>query len=224
MLKKSREKKNRNPYEMARKEWDFQINRSHRAGIFLRLFCVCLLGITIWSLYFTFEHIKKPALVPYVVTINQEGDVEFRGMVESHMITITDAAMRNYIIRFVSDLRNVSTDMVVLKKNLKDAYYISTSSAQRQITELITESNPFQMSQDKQRRDLRFQVFERISEETWRAEWVEEIRDNGVLTDTMLKTGTFSFIDQYPTNEIEAEMNPYGIYFTDFYITDKRYE
>jgi len=216
--------KNTDSYLFARRTWDFQIARSYRSLLAWRIIAALALVLLTITIFYSYYHISKPKMVPYVITVSEDGSkVDFKGMVKAQKLTVTDSVVRHYIIRFLKDIRTVSTDLVVLKNKLKDAYYITTTDCQRQITEMIGETNPFKMAQEGRRKDIKISVFEKIAESTWRCEWTEYQRQEGVLTDKALLSGTFSYTTAYPENEIEAENNPFGLYFSDFFITEKRY-
>ncbi len=222
-MKKRKKKVETNPLLMARREWDFQVQRSYRSKqmwMIVAILSLCCLGA---CLLFTFSHIRKPALIPYVVTVDKEGQVNFEGVVNRrHTLTATDAVVRNYLIRAITNMRTISTDNIILKKSLADVYTIFTPDAQRQMTELIMDDKPFELAQTEKRRDIRITLFEKVSEKTWRTEWIEEIREKGMLVDTYRKTATFTYTQQHPDNEKQAEVNPFGLYFTSFYISERR--
>jgi type IV secretion system protein TrbF len=165
--------------------------------------------------------LQKPKLIPYVVQ-TQGDQVTFKGVITSTKLPISDAVVRNYLIRFVTHLRTISSDTVVLKKDLRDVYSIATPAAQRQITETISASKPFELSAHDTRDDVQFTLFEKIAEHTWRAEWNEQIRVQGNLKDSLMMVGTFTYTQGFPSTEIEAEQNPFGLYITEFFITQRR--
>lgn len=212
----------KNPHLLARREWDFQIGRSSRNLLVWRTIAIVSLFLLSFSTIYSYYHITRPKMVPYVVTVTQEGKVEYKGVIYNQKLTATDSVVRHYLIRFLKDIRTISSDIVVLKQQLADAYHIASPECQRQLTELITETRPFELAQNKTRRDIKITIFEKVAENTWRCEWVEYMRDGGVLTDKVPMSGTFSYITSYPETELEAENNPFGLYFIEFFITEVR--
>lgn len=207
----------RSPYLWARRQWDFAIVRSHRTLLFWQITAVVALVLLTFSVMYGYTHISKPKLQPYVIEVDsQSGDVQFAGMLEGRPLDTNDAVIRNYLIEFIKSTRGVSTDMVVLKRSRQEAYFMATRSAQAQITEMIRQEDPFSMAQRNIRRDVKFRLFERVSEQTWRAEWVEQVRQDGVIQEQVAMSGTFSFTRSQPQTQEEAEQNPFGLYFDSF--------
>lgn len=221
--KKARKESQIDPNLWARRTWDYQIIRSYKWTKFLMITTIASIGLSVFSVFFAFSQAEKPKMLPYVVTIEESGDVQFRGMVNARPLEINDAVVRHYLIRFISNLRQVSSDAVVLRESLQDVYRIATSSAQNQLTSLIREEgNPLEMHADELRRDIEINLFEKVSQNTWRVEWIEEIRQQGVLRQSVPMTGTFTYTRSLPETELQAEMNPFGLYFTEFYLSQRR--
>lgn len=211
----------RTKYQRAQRRWDREIIRAQNALTgwrLLAIFSTCGLAL---SIYFMGSYMQKPRLVPYVVEV-QGDQIDFKGVMRTTPLTINDAVVRNYLIRFISNLRTISSDLVVLKNSLRDTYSISAVNAQRQISEMIMRDKPFEQSTHDIRRDVRLTLFEKIAEKTWRVEWIEEIREQGSLKDTFSMAGTFTYAQGYPSTDIDAEKNPFGLYFSEFFISQRR--
>lgn len=205
----------------ARVQWDFQIARYVGSLKIAWALAIISTSCLLISLFYIGSYLQKPKLIPYVVEV--QGDViQFKGVIHSTKLTVTDAAVQNYLIRFVTNLRSISSDPVVLKERLKDVYSIAAPPAQRQVTEMISQAKPFEQSSHGIRNDVRFTLFEKIAQNTWRAEWIEEVRDQGNLKDTFSMVGTFTYTQGFPSTEIEASQNPFGIYITEFFISQRR--
>jgi type IV secretion system protein VirB5 len=203
-------------FDHARRWWDWSINRSNRHWRLWQITALLLLVLLIIMTWYTLSHMNQPTLQPYVVRVTQSGDVEFEGKMRTSQVQVTDAIMRHYIRRFVQDTRQVPTDPQFLQQRLQDAYYIATSAAQNQLDQYVNKTKPFQMTSNDKRRDVKFRLFEQVSENTWRAEWTERVRQNGTLVSSIDMSGTFSYIRTSPANAQQAERNPLGIYFDSF--------
>ena len=208
-------------YRRAQREWDHRLDRNLRLLSTWRTLAILTMATLLAVIFWAGSYLKQPKLVPYVVEV-KSGQISFKGVMHATPLTIDDAVVRNYIIRFVSHLRAISSDPVVLRNHLLDLYSISTLSAQREITSAIAKANPFGQSGKGTTVDLRFTLFQKIDQHTWRAEWVEETRHNGNLASTVPWAGTFSYTQKLPTSSLEAEKNPFGLYFTSYFITKIR--
>lgn len=209
--------------ELTEKElWNRKVKknmRSYRMWQFLAITCmVYSCGVTTCSL----QNASEPKLQPYVVQVNENGDYKFKGIIGGEKPTLNDAIIKSYINRFLTDVRSVSSDLVVLKTNLKDAYYIANSAMQTQITEQINNDKPIERSLAGGRIDVRILLYQVINPGRWRVEWEEVFRTKGSITDTIKRAGTLSFIQVPPDKMEAAEKNPFGLYFTEFYMADSK--
>lgn len=221
--KKHQKKAAQDPYLWARRQWDLQAGRANKTLIFWRILAVIGLGGWVVTGALALNHMSQPKLLPYIVTIRGEEDVEFRGMAQPGIPQLTDAITRNYLMRFIRNIRTISSDTVVTRTSIQDAYAIATTTAQRQLNTYFQamDPGPFQLLNDGFRRDLRFNVFEQITENTWRVEWVEEIRRYGNLRQTVRQSGTFSFVSHIPDTPQAASINPMGFYISEFFIAER---
>ena len=180
-----------------------------------------LFTLYVGQVIYTNYQLSKPTYRPYVVEISG-GEIDFRGVVQEQELTVNDAIIRNYLMRFVKNIRSVSSDPVVLKESLKDAYFIASSQCQTELTELILSDNPFDLQESDITVDLKFTFYERLTENTWRVQWDEYYRRDGILQEIVVMAGTFTYFLRYPETEELAEINPFGLYFSDFYIDKAR--
>lgn len=213
-------KKEQEEYEkfrLGQLEWTRRLEKNARlinSWRFLAILSSCtLLLVIIWA----GAKIQQPKLVPYIVEVNGN-QISFKGVMQAAPVTITDAFADNYLVRFITNLRSVSTDPVVLRNDLLDLYSISTESAQRQITQWIASSDPFAKSAKGIRVDVRFTRLTKLGQNTWLVDWVEDTRDQGNLTSSIAWTGTFEYTQEPPKTHEEAEKNPIGFFVTGFNI------
>lgn len=220
---KGKKKKIREPYLWARRTWDLQAGRANKTLVFWRTLTVVMAVGWVATVVITWSHISKPKLVPYVVTV-ADNRVNFEGKMVGRPVPASDAAVRNALITFIRNLRTVSSDPVLLREMLQEPFYYATGDTQKQIRDEIESEDPgpFVMQERDQRRDVRFTLFEKVSERTWRAEWIEQTRVKGVLEEQVERTGTFTYMQRLPEDTVEAEKNPVGIYFTEYFITNRR--
>jgi type IV secretory pathway TrbF-like protein len=212
----------KDPYLWARREWDFQINRSYKVTktwqLLAIIFAAAFALYALWSL----QYISKPKLIPYVIEMRPDGSFDFRGIMQADVVEANDVVMTGYIERFVKNLRTVSTDRVILQTMLADNYYIATPQAQNYMTDYISSGEPMQIQSNGRRRDVRFILIEKVNETTWRAEWEEEYRFEGIPENRVKMSGTFSYLQLPMDNPELAKLNNFGIFFTDIYIAEKR--
>jgi type IV secretory pathway TrbF-like protein len=207
----------------SRREWD------HRTAVYLNNLhswqTVAILGFVGLgiSLFYIGQYLQKPRLVGYVIYEQKDGSFQFEGQLQIQKLSINDAAVQNYLKRFITDTRSISSDKVVLKNSIKDCWdNIVADSCKPKLADLMKKSQPLEQSDKEIHVDVRFVVFEKIAERTWRAEWVEEVRERGILKDEIPMSGTFTYEQLTLSNMDKASENLFGLYFTDFYITERK--
>jgi type IV secretion system protein VirB5 len=208
-------------YHLAKKTWDERTAHTVGRIRFLQMVIILLLAFAAIEAYYILTNISKPKMIPYVVEINNN-EVRFAGFVQNMQLKATDAEIIFYLKRFITSLFTITSDPVLLKDRLADVYNFIGPSAQIQVTEFIMENQPIEKSATGTRVDIRFSFFEKLSEKTWRCEWLEETRENGNLKSQIVKSGTFTYSQDYPQTELQAENNPSGIFFTEYFVTERR--
>lgn len=200
--------------------WDHEFNKANKTLLIWRIVAIGSVFFALISVIGWNRAAVRPAMVPYVVQINEEsGRVDFRGVIQPGGLEVTPAMVRFYLERFITNTRSVSTDLVVTNRRLADAYFLATPRATVQLTEYIRGNNPIQLAQQEQRRDVRFERFEQLAEQLWRVEWTEEIRANGALIRTARASGTFGYVIGTPATPQEATQNPAGIFIDEFFFS-----
>jgi len=207
----------------ARKSWDNWIYRIHGDFLTWKTLAILLLVLLIVVIFFAGYYFIQPKFIPYVVYVKENGNVEFKGRIETDSIDATNAIIRHYLIRFISDISKVSTDPVAHKNRLIDAYYLVTENGSYFLTEYIKESGILEIANDMNVHvDVRFMGFYELAESTWKVEWQEIIRESGVHVGVRERVGTFVYERSSAESEIDAEKNPVGIYFSSFDIRENR--
>jgi type IV secretory pathway TrbF-like protein len=208
-------------YAPAKRTWDDRTLHMTGKTRFLQAVVVLLLSLIVVETWYLVTGLDKPKMIPYVVEIRND-EVRFAGYIGNRQLNATDAEIIFYLKRFITGLFSVTSDPVLLKDRLSDVYNFTGPHAQIQVTEDILERRPVEQSAAGIRVDIRFSLFERVSEKTWRCEWLEETREKGVLKAQAVKSGTFTYTQDYPQTELQAEANPSGIFITEYFVTERR--
>jgi type IV secretory pathway TrbF-like protein len=208
-------------YALAKKTWDERTLHLVGKTRFLQAVVVLLLALLLAETWYLVTSLDKPKMIPYVVELRND-EVRFAGFIGNRPLNATDAEIIFYLKRFITGLFSITSDPVLLKERLADVYHFIGPHAQLQVTEYILERRPIEQSAEGVRVDIRFSLFERVSERTWRSEWLEETREKGVLKAQAVKSGTFTYTQDYPQTELQAEANPSGIFITEYFVTERR--
>jgi type IV secretion system protein VirB5 len=208
-------------YALAKRTWDERTAHTIGRIRFLQVVIILLISVISMESYYIITSISKPKFVPYIVEIN-ESEVKFAGFVQNRALNAGDAEIIFYLKRFITNLFTITSDPVLLKDRLADVYNFTAPGAQIQVTEHIIENGPIEKSAAGVRIDIRFSIFEKLSEKTWRCEWMEETRVKGILQSQIVKSGTFTYSQEYPQTELQAETNPSGIFITEYFVSERR--
>jgi len=209
----------------AREAWDTWIEKIHGELLTWKVLAILLSLGLIASMIFSGYHFTRPKFIPYVVFVKDNGDVNFKGRIDTNSVSLSSAMIRSYLIRFISDISKVSTDLATHKNNLRDAYYLVTQSGRQILTDYIGEAKSLEKAGEGDIYvDVRFLAFDQLGESTWSVDWREIERKTGVVIGTREMRGTFLYERGEAESIIEAENNPLGIYFSSFDIRERRRE
>ncbi|MDR2094650.1 MAG: type IV secretion system protein [Treponema sp.] len=208
-------------YELARRTWDERTAHTVGRIRFLQAVILLLLAVLCTETWYILTSISKPRMIPYVVEI-ADNEVRFAGFIQNRQLKASDAEIIFYLKRFITGLFTITSDPVLLKDRLADVYNFTGPAAQIQVTEFILENRPVEKAAAGIRIDIRFSLFEKLSEHTWRCEWLEETREKGILKGQAIKSGTFTYTQEYPQDDLQAETNPSGVFFTEYFVTERR--
>src|ERR1035438_8528281 len=114
------------PYRRARQEWDARMGsalvhaKNWRQATFASMAAVLLMAggmIYLGSL---------PKAVPHIIEVDRLGAAVYHGPVGQTDYVPPDAVVSYHLRRFITDTREISSDLAVLKSNWLDAYTLLT--------------------------------------------------------------------------------------------------
>jgi len=209
--------------KMAQQAWNFRMAGSYAELIAWRSMAILEAVIIILTLYFSFTHIVEPKLLPFVVVEEKAtGKVEFAGRIQGQTITITDRMYINYFHTFIDNLRTITAEPALMKKNLIKDYFFIMPSAKPTLDDIIRESNPFEKADRQVVVDLDYEVEQKMGENTWRLQWSETSYKSGMAFNKVIKSGIFTTTRGETSSDEAANANPLGLFITSFSIADVR--
>src|SRR5262249_3976598 len=127
----------------------------------------------------------------------------------------SDAQLAYFLARFVTDVRSLSTDPIVVRRNWSEALAFATDEQAQLLNAALTDSNWFgQIGSRAITVEVHYVV--RASSVSFEVSWREQTFEKGVLVATVQFTGTASLIlKALPAGEMLSE-NPIGLYVQDF--------
>ncbi|CCG42759.1 conjugal transfer protein TrbF [Magnetospirillum molischianum] len=151
-------------------------------------------------------------VVPYVVEIDTQGQVRAVGpAIEAYRPS--DAQIAWYLARFITNVRALSIDPVLVRQNWLEAYDFVTDRAALFLTEQACASDPFAQIGT---RTVSVQVTSvvRASESSFQVKWTEQLYERGSLAATSRWTAILSIVIQPPRTAETVRKNPLGLYVT----------
>lgn len=149
-------------------------------------------------------------VTPYVIEVDTAGQV--RAVGEAALpYRPKDAQIAHHLARFVTQVRSLPIDPVVVRQNWLEAYDYTTDRGAATLNEYARTADPFARVG---RHSVTVEVTSvvRASESTFQLRWVERSYTNGVPSGTERWTAMLSIVIQAPRTEVRLRRNPLGIY------------
>lgn len=198
------------PYQRAAQVWDDRIGSARVQAASWRYACFGALGLAILSTGALAWRSGQSLVTPYVVELTEDGAVRNVGPA-SAAYEATDAQLAHHLARFVSNVRSVSIDPVVVRQNWLEAYAYATDKAALTLNEYARTNDPFaELGRRSVAVDMTSVV--RSSDDSFELRWRETRYTDGVRQGTATHTAVLSVVIDPPTDEDTLHRNPLGIY------------
>jgi type IV secretion system protein TrbF len=198
------------PFQKAAQRWDERIGS---ARIQARNWRLLAFGSLLLSLALATVLIFASGLstvVPYVVEIGPNGEARASGPA-GKAYSPTDAQIAYHLARFVENVRALSIDPIVVRRNWLAAYDFVSDRAAVTLSDYAREKDPFSRIG---RETIAVQVVSvvRATESSFQVRWIERSYEGGAVKDTTRMTGLFSTVVKPPRTPELIAKNPLGIY------------
>lgn len=209
---------NPNEYEQAKAEWDLRTGHFVVQNYNLRRLLVLSLAANLLLSGGLVAQSIKATVVPYVVEVGESGVVNKVGLAQSRQYNPKEAEIKYFLSNFVRNTRGMPLDPVVYEQSLKSAYGFLTKQAGNKMSVMLRDEN----RQDKLgRQTVQTSIGVMLpmtdGSKSYQIRWTEEHFDlNSGTKKVILMSGIFTVAIKPPTDRAELEVNPLGIYITDF--------
>ena len=160
----------------------------------------------------------KASVVPYIVEVDtQNGHVRNAGVLREEGYTPQEAETRYFLNQFLLHIREIPLDPVVYRTNLTNAYaFLTRDAAAKMSAELKNEK----LSEKFGTKTVQVQIISCLPMEgssSWQIRWNEEefTIGSGQKVVTPM-SGIFMVTNITPKEEQVLDVNPLGIYVSDF--------
>lgn len=198
------------PYQKAAQVWDERLGsarvqaKNWRLMAFGSLMLATLLaGGMVWQS-------TQSRITPYIVEVDKLGEAKaVSAAAESYRPT--DAQIAWYLGRFVTSVRSLSIDPIVVRQNWLEAYDFATDRAATFLNDYARTNDPFT---DVGARSTSVQITSvvRASDNTYQVKWLEQTYKQGSLAGTEHWTAMLTVVTQTPRTAELLRKNPLGIY------------
>jgi len=198
------------PYQRAGQVWDERIGSARVQARNWRLMAfgglllsTALSGGLLWQS-------MQSRVVPYVVEVDRLGEARAVAPVEADYLP-TDPQIAWHLGRFISNVRGVSLDPVLMRENWLAAYDFVTDRGGLFLGEYARSADPFGQVGE---RTVSVQVTSvvRASDRSFQVKWTETAYERGSLVGTSRWTAILSVVVRPPSSAEALRKNPLGLY------------
>jgi type IV secretory pathway TrbF-like protein len=209
------------PYQRARQEWDTRMGSAVVAAKNWRLLSFATLGLLAVSIGGLIYLGAKPKAVPHIVQIDAIGATSYLGPVgqAASQYVPSDATIKYHLRRFLEDVRCLSSDGAVVKRNWLDAYSLVTPRGANMLSAYVAkpENDPFRRAATEHV-TTEVAAMVRVSADTWQIDWRETAWDkSGTPAAAAVWRGMFRVTLVPPKTEEAMAKNPIGLYIDEFH-------
>ncbi|MDZ5698650.1 conjugal transfer protein TrbF [Chelativorans sp. M5D2P16] len=198
------------PYQKAAQLWDERIGSARVQARNWRLMAFGCLALATGLAGGLLWQSLQSRVVPYVVEVGRFG--EARAVAPAIQdYEPTDAQIAWHLGRFVSNVRSVSTDPVLVRQNWLSAYDFATDRAALFLNEYAKANDPFGRIGT---RSVSVQVTSvvRASDSSFQVKWTEQVYERGSLASTTRWTAILTVLIRPPTDADQLRRNPLGVF------------
>ncbi len=198
------------PFQKAGQVWDERLGTSHaqmRNWKWMAFGCLLLAGVAMGDN--AWRRTQGTAAVPYLVEIAC-GDVQ-----SVHPATPlgdpADQDIANQLTRFIDNVRSLSVDPVVVRKNWLSVYDYTTDRGAAFLNEYAREHEPLK---NIGKRSVMVDIVSvvRASDQSFQIQWDEHAYVNGASAGTERWTAILTIVLQRSRQDKKLRVNPWGIY------------
>lgn len=198
------------PYQRAGQAWDERIGSARVQARSWRLMAFAswalsagLAGALVWQG-------ARGSITPWVVEVDKLGATQAIAPADAGY-TPQDAQIAWRLAQFVEEVRSVSADPIVVRRNWLRAYEFTTDRGAAALNDYARGSDPFsKIGQVQVGVDVSSVI--RASPSSFRVAWTERRYVDGALASTERWTAILGVIIQPPRTADEIRRNPLGIY------------
>lgn len=198
------------PYQKAGQLWDERIGSARVQAKNWRVMAFGCFALSVGLSGGLLWQSMQSRVVPYVVEVDKFGEARaVAPAIETYQPS--DAQIAWHLAHFISNVRSVSTDPVVVRKNWFAAYDFATDRAASFLNDYAKANDPFSQIGT---RSVSVQVTSvvRASDSSFQVKWTEQLFERGNLAETTRWTAILTTVIKPPRTAESLRKNPLGIF------------
>ena len=203
------------PYQKAAQLWDERIGTARLQARNWRLIALASVGVSALLGGGLVALIGQSRVVPFVVEVDHRGGVVAVVPAVQHY-RLNNAQISYFLARFIGEVRSLSSDPVVVRRNWLDAYATVTGRGAALLSIYARRHNPFARIGE---RTVSVEVKDvvRISRASFQVRWVEEHFAHDSLVARSHWTAILTIVLRSPRTLDVLRKNPLGLYVDDLH-------
>ncbi len=198
------------PYQAAAQAWDERIGSARVQARNWRLMAFGCLALALLMAGGLVWRSAQSIVTPYVVEVDTGGQVRAVGEAATSYRP-NDAQTAHHLARFITLVRSLSVDPVVVRQNWLDAYNYTTDRGAMVLNDYARTHDPFaRIGQESVTVQINSLV--RASDSSFQVRWSEHRFVSGAAAGIERWTAVVSVVLQTPRTEQRLRRNPLGIY------------
>ncbi|ACQ98530.1 conjugal transfer protein TrbF [Burkholderia pseudomallei MSHR338] len=198
------------PYQSAAQVWDARIGSARVQAKNWRLMAFGCLVLALMMAGGLVWRSAQSIVTPYVVEVDQSGQVRTVGEA-AIPYRPSDAQIAFHLAHFITLVRSLSIDPVVVRQSWLDAYDYTTDRGAGVLNDYARAHDPFILV-GKESVTVQITSVVRASESSFNVRWTEQRFVNGAPASTERWNAMLTTVLQTPRTEQRLRKNPLGIY------------
>ena len=198
------------PYQRAAQIWDERIGSARVQAHNWRLIAFGAMGLSFLLTGGLIWLSMQSRVVPYVVEIDKTGSPIAIGPALLPYDP-TDAQIAYHLGRFITDVRSLSIDPIVVRKNWLEAYDYATDHGAVFLNDFARSNDPFKAVGERTISVTVTSVV-RISDASFQVKWTEDVFEHESRAGTEHWTAILSVVTREPRTADVLRKNPLGLY------------
>ncbi|MBD9390701.1 conjugal transfer protein TrbF [Acidovorax sp. ACV01] len=198
------------PYQAAGQVWDERIGSARVQAKNWRLMAFGSLSLALLMAGGLVWRSAQSIVTPYVIEVDQAGQVRAVGEAATPYQP-ADAQIAFHLARFISGVRSLSIDPIVVRQSWLEAYDYTTDKGAAVLNDYARTNDPFSRI-GQQSVAVQVNSVVRASDTSFQVRWTERRYVNGEAAGLDRWTAVLSIVLQAPRTEERLRKNPLGIY------------